>query len=539
MNDSCSILHGGIVFKCQISPKNKNDEGNIQIEDLSSLGILSKDDKTKKNTLFNPANKKITKREEIKILEENNKNNKTNGLSNENSCSLGKNSFPPKYSFFARMLISTIHSRREKIIYFFKHFIIVHILVICFTIFKIYVQEFTHKRCWAKNLCDCPDFQIKLISTLFNIFSMRNINFLFIFQTSVEVLFESKFSKIMAFLLHYALFFVFSFYIYLERDYIEDFTIVNIIMFVPPLVFQILSFFKLNFHIWKWFQHIIKINMLPILIFFHHYLCYKLFPKLNSYLEKEYSTDMGRNFIELYQFFYFQIFCSIFERLLQIYNKYIISFPNNDVYSTITAIRFGSIFFVSVPLAGILGMEKSDDWGGYLLLISYTFFLFSFYTRVNIVLDFLKFLLSKIWSKIKYKKPKIEDENNVIVAHLLSGCMLDLVVIVNSRLIILMITKTWITYPVFFTYYLGCGFNFSTVFHMNYLAAWGIIAINTILTGFLIVYMVLKKEILFDYKKPKNFLVNFYSLFLNHMLLENIMQLIIGINDMHILNAQK
>lgn len=142
-------------------------------------------------------------------------------------------------------------------------------------------------------------------------------------------------------------------------------------------------------------------------------------------MKREYSRDLGGNLIKLYQFIYFQLIFVVHVKLSKIYHKYIHKLPNNDDSSTTLSIRFGSLFFVAVPIAGILGIEKFEDWGGYLLIISYSMFVFSFYTRINLFFELIKYIYSKIRRIKKVTQPKKEDLYSDLISQLYSGSMID------------------------------------------------------------------------------------------------------------------
>ena len=107
----------------------------------------------------------------------------------------------------------------------------------------------------------------------------------------------------------------------------------------------------------------------------------------------------------------------------------------------------------------------------------------------------------------------------------ISGCLLDLIFIVNSRLIILTVGKRWLHECVYEIYYVNCQFELSREFKYSYFGVYSIVGINTIVTALIIVYMIKKQKQLFDYRINNNHLFNIYYLFMFHSMFEGSLQI--------------
>lgn len=409
-----------------------------------------------------------------------------------------------------------------------NNFIIVHIIAIFMTIIKIIIVNEYHVQCWMEGICECADFQTRIISGFMYIFTFLNIIIVTISNSLVQVIFKTKLQKFLSSIIFYAICFLFCFMYLLSIDYMNALPLYFFVSMVP-FFFHIKVFFEYEKNCTRWVKNTLTINCFSFLLFAHYFCCTRLFPEINGYLKSAFP-DSWENMKKFYQFVYFQFLYSLFVKLFKRYNRFILSFPYNEFSSTIILIRFSTTFFVAVPIAGILGMKNFGDWGGYILIFSYSLFVFSFYTRVDI-LFILKYLYLKYIAKKNIEQNKEEEnQNDILCAKIISGSLIDLSLIMNSRLSILMITKRWFTYPVIDKFYRDCSFEISEKWDMSYYGAFAVIIINSSISLILVIYMVYKKKVILEYKKPKNFLLNLYFLFMMHGLLEGLVQMIYYVN---------
>lgn len=520
--DIIHSIHARQINLIQMPPLTKK-------ESLISEGNLQENEHSNQNSIW--TNKNIKSMINISLsLEENAETHRN--LKKKEKCS-PKFSALRKNSSYISLLISNIYSIKEKIMYCLNHFITAHILVISLTFLSMFNQNYSFKQCWMLNvLCRCPEFQRKMISALLYIFSLLNLYVLAMYQITLEVIAKTFVQKAIIFFIYYFTCFIFGFaYLMLidQMNVVPYFLCVTIV----PLFFQIKPLiFDYKFNLFNWLIHLLRINNIPFFILIDYLFCRKIFPELNIFLRKTFpDEDLSRNLMKLYQFFYFQIFNWICLKLFKVYNKWIQSLPGNYTSSIINAIRFGSTLFITVPIAGILGMKSLSDWGGYILIVSYANFVFSFYTRIDIILFCMKFVYYKIRPKSKPIKPTEEDKSDTLCMQLISGCLIDLLFLINSRLIALVITKTWLTYPVVDRYYIGCTFQINEKVQISIGGVIAIIGINSIITISLIIYMILKKKIILEYKKPKNFFLDLYFLFMMHGMFEGMLQMILEVNE--------
>ena len=435
-----------------------------------------------------------------------------------------------KSSSILKVLLSNTMSFGRKVSYCLNNFVTMHIIVILLTVGKIILQNYVYKNCWMKEICSCyTDFQARVFSTFSFIFIFLNIVIISITKTSIEINFASTNIRVMFSLIYYCICFVFSFTYLLIIDQMNAMPI-YIFLIIVSLLFQLKTLYDLKFVFIPWMKHMLKTNIFSILILIHYFLCTRTFPQLNNFLKERFDQRLSQNLIKLYEFLYFRVCQFLFIKLLHIYSNFLLTCKHNDYSVTIILIRFCSVFFVAVPVSGIIAMKDFDEWGGWLLILSYGIFVFSYYTRIDLTVKLLSKILSILQRCIfKHKKTdkiqKIANENDVLSSHLISGCLIDLIFIINSRLLILMITRRWFTYPVIEEFYQDCGYVLSEVFSINIFGAFSIIGINIFISFGLLFYMLYKKQLLLDYKAPQNYIFNLYYLFMLHGVFEGCIQM--------------
>lgn len=531
-------LNGGIILHdCRTPNLNIEEESissGVNFENISShrdpnLNNISNEIFSKQITFSNMAiSKERPINRDLEKIQKSEGKTKNSVFESSNIIS-GREKKP---SFFYQMLFESYYSKKEKILYYMNHYVTAHIIVTSLTILKIYAQNSVFTQCTSHEFCKCNDSKAKIISVfLIYIFFLNGI-IITVHQFTVYVIFETPKQKSGSLFLYFLFCVIFGFSYLLSKPEIDnmDYDLIYFFIVSVPLVFQLKSLYHFKFRACFWLKHILRINLIPIFIMIHYYFCAVVFGELNHYLKEKFSEDLGRNLSQVYQFFYFRLFYEISVKMFKIYNSYVLSFPHNDVFSTIMMIRLCSVFFVSVPIAGILGMKHLADWGGYLLMISYAVFVFSFYTRIDITFSFLEYIYYKLRPN-KKKDKKIEEKNDFLCAQLISGCLFDLIFIINSRLIILIHSRKWFIDPSNPKYYVSCNFEISKEFNMSDEGAYAIIAINIFITLGLVFYMFIKKKRILDYKRPKNFLSNIYVLFMLHGLLEGVVQFVFAVNQ--------
>ena len=555
MEEKSQSIKGGQLNSFQMDPLNYNDEDEIK----SGVNI----DADKSTNTFPCLNLKLARikskslvfqHEEVFSITEQSTRKKGHLTFSERMTHLSarkkqliyETSMPEpmiesrKISSFLTIMVSKRISKLEKFAYFMENFFISHCLVVTLSIVKIIIQNHFYANCWMRNVCQCPtQFQTKVYSAILYFFFHLNLLVMAVSEISIEINFSKELVRKLVFYLFFASSFLFCFVYLLSIDLMNA-----VPMYGFLILFGLILGMKRLFE-WKqvlpWIKHTLKTNTVSVLIFGHYYLMTRIFPQLNSLLIDEFGHDLGMNLIRLYQFFYFKIFSAFGIWLFHLYNNCILAFNYNNYSSTIFSIRLLSVFFVSVPVAGIITMDDFKQWGGWLLIFSYALFVFTYYTRV----DFSWIALKKILGFLHLRKGESEEEksteeseNDVLCSHLISGCLIDLVFLINSRLVVLMITKRWMTFPVHEVFYLNCGFEISPRFTMNNFGAFAIILVNFLISIVVIVYMRCKNEKILDYKKPKKYLQNIYVLFLLHGFFEGCLQSVVGANDINILRDE-
>lgn len=338
--------------------------------------------------------------------------------------------------FFFGKSMNMSFSKKEKIMFYFTHYVLVHTIVIIITIILQYLF-------WL------------------------NFIIIMVYKSVIQVLFESSTCRIISFTVFYGICFLYGFGYYFQEQYLDEEGVIQVIIPLFPLIFQIKVLCNMNFKIIDWLKHIIKINVTFLFGYLNYFFCFYIMPEINEILKSQFDAHLARNLVKIYQWIYFSTSFNISWRLIKIYNKHILSFAFNDVSPTICLLRYISMQLVSIPIIGILGAKDFDDWISYFLLISYSLFIFKTYTKIDIIFMVLKkiYYILRPNKIINNSKQKV-DQNEILCSKLLSGCLLDLVVIINSRLFILIATNRWYTEPLSKFMYSNCNFEISDSFNL-------------------------------------------------------------------------
>ena len=269
------------------------------------------------------------------------------------------------------------------------------------------------------------------------------------------------------------------------------------------------------------FKAFMRINQVGFIIFSNYLFYVFIYNMINDYLFKTLSYEFATNLINLYVSIYILTITFFLKKFVIKYAEFLIKLNQRNTYAIINMMRFVLCLFVSIPASNLLKLNV-EEWGGWLLLMSYCNFLLGFYFRV----DLLDILIKKV--KLCFKiKEKIEEinigdvKNKAYIEKLFSGCMLDLQIICCFRLIILYFTKRWLGAFLKGDYYINCKFQINDKFF--YINIWGlsaIVTVNIVLAIFIFYYMNKSKNLLLLYKIKHNFFYNVFFLFVTHSYFE-------------------
>ena len=307
----------------------------------------------------------------------------------------------------------------------------IHIFVMLLTICQMSIQDYVNQFCWFQNACNCyGNLEIKIYSSLIYILLFFNLLCFTYYITGLEIIFRTSPTRIIIKYVYYFTNFFIAF-VYLVAVNESDMVTFPIILinFSIGMIFQIKFLFDKNFRGWLIF--FAKVNTIPILFFTHYLLCRFGFPLISNYFIQALGNYDGKNFNSMTYFLYFKIYSKIFPKLCCIYHNYIRSLGSNECFATITLIRFSLVFSLSVPISSIINMDK-NDWGCWILLISYTHFLISWYTRWDLFGYFLEKAIKKIFPNKKIPN-QFNSKFDLECKQLISGCLLDMLFIVNFR----------------------------------------------------------------------------------------------------------
>ena len=422
---------------------------------------------------------------------------------------------------------------QEKLQVFVKAYLIPHLLtdllVTLVTLSHLYYKEY----CFMKPLCSCDnDIRKKIYTVAIQMLSNHGIFVVAEYFCLIGV-FLSDYRKlnIIVFICY------FSIVMTLETGYIawsseeESFNEwpIHIMNFIASSLFlSIIVSIKYKFNFKEVQKNLFKISIFSNCLFFHYFLIRFVFPYLNNQI----PYHLANYLIPLYQIFYFRIMNSVAYKALYIYYNYASTLTKSLPSVVINSqMRYFQTFLLSVPLASILNfkiqIEGIIQW---LLLLSYANCLVLIFTRVDMFAKYVYIpLYRKIFRPKQIKIPRKLEENELKCQLIISGNLLDVIYLFSMRLLFWVIFKIWIIHPFQLKYYKNCGFemDFST-FQVNSVGIITVVAVNSLITLAVFIFMKLKKTLLFEYKMEENMsakILNVFTFLLLSVIIDNNIQI--------------
>ena len=420
----------------------------------------------------------------------------------------------------------------EKLFFFFKKFMISHIISSLLSVFFIIIQNFYGKYCYMSNcLCD-DDLLIKTFVAFKEFFTYWIIFIIYIIQSIfVKKLFGEKTNFFKGFYLIICSIFTISLVIFSKES--NYFYLLHYIFYFFLCVFlELWGLVHLKEKFKEKIMIFIRINTFPIVIFGNYLFYLLIYRKINEFILLNFEQKQGKNLISLYVTFYTLIITYFLKKIVLNYSEFLLNLSQRNTSAIINLMRISLCIFVSITISNLLKMDI-NDWGGWFLLISYTNLLINFYFRI----DFMWIFFTKLKEKIKNmcflnklnvkktetdeKNEKKKNKNRSYIKKLLSGCVLDIQVVSCFRIAILFLSNRWSGSFFEGNFYLNCKFEVNNEkFHMNFWGLIAVIGINTIMAMFLYWYMIKTKNLIMLYKMKHNLFYNLYFLFLIHVFLE-------------------
>ena len=403
----------------------------------------------------------------------------------------------------------------------FKRLIIPHILANLLSILLIIIQKYVNAICYLNPVCDCENsFTIKLYTLLKSFFTYYYALSLLTFYCYFirAALFRSR--CVVLFFSIFVLIVVSVPYLVSDGDSSRspDFE-VYILTFSFSPVFHIMALRKMR---WNFKEFLSK--SLPgvsiLLMMFIQYLANTWGLPFVRRLLFLWSETQGINYYMFVLSIYSSIYLFFFRMILLKFGALV----KAEKYANLNPIIFTSRIFlcyiVSINISGLVRM-KYHQWGEWVLIIQYCFFLIQFFSRFDFLLLFVK-IINKIFNKALTIQKKTDFE--IEVEKMLTGSMIDLIFIFIPRLVILFIANRWINFH-HVEFYSNCELemakerNFSPDFLIF------IIMVTTLMSLFTILWMIkLKPHHLIGKNEKGNLLKQTYKIFLVHCFFELVFQ---------------
>ena len=397
---------------------------------------------------------------------------------------------------------------KRKFFLFFKSFLVPHLMVDILLIGVSFSHTFYNSFCYMKPLCSCDnDLKIKVYTAFIFLNEYGSLAFgQYISVVSIFIANNRKLNRIVHFFhLSICVSFTFLYIIWSSEDQRHNEWAIDIIIFSTTSFFLgIVTLFKYKTDFKEIWKNLSKTSIVTCVLMGHYILIRLVFPKINQNL----PDYLAPYIIPFYQLVYFRIISTIFLKVIQIYYDFINSLSKSISPIVLNLqIRFFQTFLLSVPVTSIINLSfDKQHFLKWVFLISYANCLILNFTRVDLMSNYL---FNPIYNRIfrfyrnqdAVQTPIIPAENEIRCSHLISGNLLDMIYIINARLIMWVALKTWATRPTNISFYKNCSFEMDfSFFQINELGIISIIVVNISITLAIFAYMKKKQVMLFEYK---------------------------------------
>ena len=278
-----------------------------------------------------------------------------------------------------------------------------HFLACIITSLVIIFQNFYDKTCYLYPICNChDDLFTKILAAIKDVISFWSFIGYIMFN-SIFFLQEMR-TKLILKIFFYLVNVSYIIYTYLGQngDTESQNTITIYLMGHISLVFFFalyLIFLKFDFKKWR-------INMFDAsgldISFIVFYMSAKFFlPFIKINIKNNMDEHLGKNVFQFIIWIYTKIMVFVLQYFLWRYFRVLSreAIKKDEITLRLTfMVRFSLCYIISINIATILRMTP-DDWGGWLLILSYALFVLKSYTRIDIysilLLRVYKFFFNK------------------------------------------------------------------------------------------------------------------------------------------------
>ena len=277
------------------------------------------------------------------------------------------------------------------------------------------IQIAVNELCFLDDKCNCHnDFWIKCYTILRTIFTYWNLIFLLGYYSMfiIKELRKMLFLKMIIFSVFYAC--VITPYI-LSNGY--DDQSASLLSYgggvICALIGYIFLFCKVNFKCLQLKQKILYQNLLLLVLFSHLFAKRFVFNFVKVTLQEELGY-LGKNISQIIISFYSFLYKNTFKFLILKFSLTILK-EGGNYNAIIFFMRLIVCFIVSINTANIYEMAI-NDWGGWILIITYCVFLFESYTRSNLWKRLLDYLKAKLIHSKKMADSKANPDFKTILS---------------------------------------------------------------------------------------------------------------------------
>jgi len=453
--------------------------------------------------------------------EESTINNSSNFTLKDNLSQFRRKVHPKIQSNIWEFVMNRNHNSSDKFMVVLKRLLIPHTLAIIYSLMVILIQKYINAICYLDPVCQCQNNPlIKLYTLIKSIITYYFLLYLLTFYCYFirADLYRDK--RVKVFFLIIAIVVISVPYLCLDGNASKspDIEIYFIAFCLSPF-FHLLALRKMH---WK-FREFLKKSLPGTFILFTMFIQYLASNLWLPYMKSiflSWSMTQGLNYymilLSISSYVYIYVFKSVlfkFGMLIKMEN-----YPNlNPIIFTS---RIFLCYTITMQISNLVSI-RYDKWGELILLSQYCFFLVKFFSRFDPLIFILRIL--KSLSKIPIKIPQ-KSNYEIEIEKMLTGSMIDFILIFIPRLIILFISKRWIISHLI-EFYSNCQLEIAEnkAISLDFLIFIIMITLIITLVTFCLMFK-LKRTHMIGKMENGNLLKQSYNIFLIHCFFELVFQ---------------
>lgn len=284
-------------------------------------------------------------------------------------------------------------------------------------------------------------------------------------------------------------------------------------------IFHLMALKKLNWKIKVFIEKTLPGTLILIVMFLQYLLNTLFLNKIKDFFIF-WGVREGHNIFMLILSVYSGLYLFLFKTALIKFSILVKMEKYPNANPIIFTSRICLCYTITIQISSLTNFHL-DNWGGWICFFQYCIFLVQFFSRSNIYIALLIYIMKKL--RISIKKP-IPSKTEIEIEKIFTGAMVDFIVIFVSRILILFLGKRWINFH-FLEFSKNCELEIADekMFTINFV----VFIISTTVMVEIITFFILaklkKKEFIKKTIKG-SILKQAYSIFLIHCIFELVFQ---------------